>query len=168
MSAHVCSCCISAYVEEVRKCFKEAYAETRLQTNSEADWQKWYYDRVTSTVQLRPGDIVLIKLDTFHDKKKVKDWWSKAEYVVVCQVADDVPAYNVQDDGGNAKVIHCNQHFLVATPRGDAMLLGASKVASEDGTTQSALAELTPLERDEALTRWLTSYVLLGWMMRCH
>ena len=40
MSAHVHSHCIPAYVEEVRKCFKGAYAEVHLQTNSEADRQK--------------------------------------------------------------------------------------------------------------------------------
>ena len=56
--------------------------------------QKWYYDRATSTLQLMPGDIILMKLDTFQGKRKVKDQWSEAEYMVVCQVADDVPTYN--------------------------------------------------------------------------
>ena len=58
MGAHVHSHRIPAYVE-VRKCFKEGYAEVHLQANSEVDRQKWYYDRATSTVQLVPGDIVL-------------------------------------------------------------------------------------------------------------
>ena len=62
---HVCCCHVPAYVEEVRKHFKEAYAEAHPQTNSEADRQKWYCDRVTSTVQLMLGDIVLMKLDAF-------------------------------------------------------------------------------------------------------
>ena len=93
-----------------------------------------------------PGDIVLMKLDTFQGKRKVKDWWSKAEYVVVCQVADDVPMYKVQDDGRNVKVIHRNWLFLVASPRGDATTLGGSESASEEGTTWSALVELTLLE----------------------
>ena len=100
MSTHVCSHCVPTYSEEVRKHFKEAYAEAHLQTNSEADWQKLYYDRATSTMQLMPGDIVLIKLDTFQGKRKVKSWWHKAEYVVVHQVADDIPMYEVQDIGG--------------------------------------------------------------------
>ena len=39
MSAHMCSCHIPIYVEEVRKCFKEAYAKVHLQTNSEGDRQ---------------------------------------------------------------------------------------------------------------------------------
>ena len=74
---------------------------------------------------------------------------------------------------GNVKVIHCNQLFLVATSRGDAMPLGGSKSASEEGATRSALVELTSLEResevlegvvDEALTQCLTSHVPLGWV----
>ena len=111
------------YVEEVRKHFKEVYAEVHLQTNSEADQQKWYYDGATSAMQLMPGDIVLMKLDAFKDKRKVKDQWSEAEYVVH-QVAVDIPVYKVRDDGGNVKVIHHNRLFLVATLRGDAMPWG--------------------------------------------
>ena len=173
MSTHVCSRRIPAYIEEVRKCFKEAYAEAHLQTNSETDQQKWYYDRATSTVQLMPGDIVLMKLDAFQGKRKVKDWWSEAEYVVVREVADDVPMYEVGDDGRNVKVIHCNWLYLAATPRGDATPLGGSLSASEEGITQSALAELTHLELesetpenevDEALTQCLACHVLLGWV----
>ena len=165
--------CIPAYVKEVRKHFKMAYAEVHLQTNSEADCQKWYYDRVTSIVQLMPGDIVLMELDMFQGKRKVKDCWSKAEYVVVHQVADDIPAYEVQDDNGNVKVIHRNQLFLVAIPRGDATPLGGSKSTSEEDAAQSALVELTPLEWeseapesevDETFNQCLTSCVLLGWV----
>ena len=93
--AHVHSHHVPAYIEEVRRCFKEAYAEAHLQTNGKADRQKQYYDRMTSTVQLMPGDVVLMKLDEFQCKRKVKDRWSKAEYVVMHQVADDMPTYEV-------------------------------------------------------------------------
>ena len=48
--AHVHSCCVPVYVEEVRKRYKEAYTEAHLQTNSEVEWKKWYYDKATSTV----------------------------------------------------------------------------------------------------------------------
>ena len=33
VSAYECSCCMPAYVTEVRRCFKEAYTEAHLQTN---------------------------------------------------------------------------------------------------------------------------------------
>ena len=76
MGTHMHSCQVPTYVEEVRKHFKEAYAEAHLQSNSEADWQKLYYDRATSTMQLMPGDVVLMKADMFQGKRKVKDQWS--------------------------------------------------------------------------------------------
>ena len=66
-----------AYVMEVRRCFKEAYAETHLQTNCEAEKQKRYYNRTTSTAQLVPGAVVLMKNDMYQGKRKVKDWWSE-------------------------------------------------------------------------------------------
>ena len=91
MNTHVCSCHVPAYVGEVRQHFKEVYAEVHLQTNSKADWQKQHSVQATSTVQLMPGDIVLMKLDMFQGKRKVKDHWREAEYVVVHQVTDDVP-----------------------------------------------------------------------------
>ena len=93
---------------EVRRCFKEAYAEAHLQTNCEAKKQKQYYDRTMSTMQLVLGDVVLMKNDAYQGKQKVKDWWSETEYVVVCQVADGVTAYEVKDEAGNVKTIHCN------------------------------------------------------------
>ena len=93
---------------EVRRCFKEAYAEVHLQMNCEAEKQKQYYDRTMSTTQLVPGDVVLMKNDVYQGKCKVKDQWSETEYVVVCQVADGIPTYEVKDEAGNVKTIHCN------------------------------------------------------------
>ena len=44
VSAYKHSCRVPAYVTEVRRRFKEAYAEAHLQTNCEAEKQKHYYD----------------------------------------------------------------------------------------------------------------------------
>ena len=95
-------------MSEFRRCFKEAYTEAHLQTNCKAEKQKHYYDRATSTAQLVPGNIVLMKNNVYQGKWKVKDWWSKTEYVVVCQVTDGVPAYEVKDEAGNVKTVHHN------------------------------------------------------------
>ena len=95
MGTHVCTRCVPTSVVEVREHFKEAYMEAHSRTNNETEWQKQYYDRATSTVQLILGDIVLMKLDAFQGKCKVKDRWTETEYVVVCQVTEDVPMYKV-------------------------------------------------------------------------
>ena len=121
-----------AYVTEVRRRFKEAYAEAHLQTNCEAKKQKCYYDRATSAAQLVPGNVVLMKNDAYQGKWKVKDWWSETEYVVVHQVADGIPAYEVKDEVGNVKTVHNNWLFLVAAPIEAISPLGAGASISEE------------------------------------
>ena len=46
---------------------------------------------------------MLVRNDAFQGKRKVKDRWGEAEYVMVCQVADGVPAYEIRDEVGNVK-----------------------------------------------------------------
>ena len=81
--------------------------------------------------QLVLGNMVLMKNDACQGKQKVKDQWSETEYVVVCQVADGVPAYEVKDETGNIKTVHCND-FLVAAPVGAVTPLGAGTPLSEE------------------------------------
>ena len=83
-------------------------------------------------MQLVLGDVVLMKNDAYQGKQKVKDQWSETEYVVVHQVTDVVPAYEVKDEAGNMKTVHCNQLFQVATPVGVVMPLGAGTLFSEE------------------------------------
>ena len=146
VSAYKHSHHMPAYVTEVQRHFKEAYTEAHLQTNCEAEKQKCYYDQAMSTAQLVPGDVVLMKNDMYQGKWKVKDRWSETEYVVVCQVTDGVPAYEVKDEAGNIKTVHCNWLFLVATPREAITLLGAGASISEENIVQSTRAEHTLLE----------------------
>ena len=68
VSAFKHSHCVPAYVMEVRRCFKDSYAEAHLQTNCKAKKQKWYYDRTMSTMQLVPGDMVLMKNNVYQGK----------------------------------------------------------------------------------------------------
>ena len=134
---------VPAYVMEVRRHFKEAYAEAHLQMNCEAKKQKRYYDRAMSTAQLVLGDVVLMKNDTYQGKWKVRDQWSETEYVVVRQVADGIPAYEVKNEAGNIKTIHRKWLFLVATPMEAVMPLGAGTSISEENVAQSTLAKHT-------------------------
>ena len=168
-----CSCHVPAYVTEVRRRFKEAYAEAHLQTNCEAEKQKRYYDRAMSTAQLVPGDVVLMKNNAYQGKWKVKDQWSETEYVVVHQVADGVPAYEVKDEAGNVKTVHRNWLFLVATPIEAVIPLGASTSISEENVAHYTLAKHTPFgeegdlpegSMDGADTLSPTRRVPLGWV----
>ena len=88
-------------------------------------------------------DVILMKLDV---KLKAKDRWSEVEYVVTHQVTNDVPLYEVRDDGRNVQVTHHNRLFLVAPTRDVTMPLGRSEPITYVGAAQSVLVELTPLE----------------------
>ena len=124
-------------------------------------------------MQLVPGNVVLMKNDAFQGKRKVKDQWSETEYVVVCQVADGIPAYEVKDEVGSIKTVHCNRLFLVATPKEAVMPLGAGASISEEDVVQSTWVEHTFLEvesnspegsMDGADTLSPASRVPLGWV----
>ena len=39
---------------------------------AEACRQKWYYDRKIGRVNLKPGDMVLVKADTFNGRRKIR------------------------------------------------------------------------------------------------
>ena len=172
VSAYECSHHVPAYVTEVQRSFKEAYAEAHLQTNCEAEKQKCYYDRATSTAQLVPGDVVLMKNNAYQGKWKVKDRWSETEYVVVHQVADGIPAYEVKDEAGSVKTVHHNRLFLVAAPKEAITPLGVGASILEENV-RSTWAEHTSLgvesdspegSMDGADTLSPTSRVPLRWV----
>ena len=124
-------------------------------------------------MQLVPGDVVLMKNDTFQGKRKVKDWWSKTEYVVVRQVTDGMTAYEVKDEVGSVKTIHRNRLFLVAAPKEAIMPLGEGASISKEDVVRSTQMECTFLavesdspegSVDGADTLSYTSRVPLGWV----
>ena len=114
-----------------------------------------------------------MKNDTYQGKWKVKDWWGETEYVVVRQVTDGIPAYEVKDEAGNDKTVHHNGLFLVAIPIEAVMPLGAGASISEEYIARSTLAEHTSFgvesdspegSMDGADSLSPTSRVLLGWI----
>ena len=114
-----------------------------------------------------------MKNGAYQGKRKVKDWWSEAEYVVVHQVTDGIPTYEVKDEVGNIKTIHHNWLFLVATLKEAITPLGAGMSISEENIVRSTHAEHTSLEVendspegsvDGADTLSPTSRVPLGWV----
>ena len=70
---------------------------------AEACQQKWYYDRKIGTVNLKPGDLVLVKTDAFKGKRKIKDRWEEDTWEVVHQIMTDIPSYKGMNQ---LKVMH--------------------------------------------------------------
>ena len=64
-----------------------------MQSTSEAERQRWYYDRKANVISLEPGDLVLAEADVYKGKKKVKDQWDEEPYEIECQVVEGIPSY---------------------------------------------------------------------------
>ena len=57
-------------------------------------------------MDLRPGDLVLVKADAFKGKRKIKDRWEDEAYEVVHQIMTDVPSYEVTDQCRQSCILH--------------------------------------------------------------
>ena len=64
-SGYLCSICEN----RLRSTLREAQA----QSTTEAHQQKWYYDRKIGAVNLKPGNLVLVKADAWKGKRKIKN-----------------------------------------------------------------------------------------------
>ena len=63
---------------------------------------KQYYDRKIGTVNLKPGNLVLVKVDAWKGKRKIKDRWEEETNEVVCQIVADIPSYEVMNQHGRS------------------------------------------------------------------
>ena len=52
---------VDMYVASIRDRLRTALREAQAQSTAEACQQKWYYDRKIGAVNLKPGDLVLVK-----------------------------------------------------------------------------------------------------------
>ena len=68
---------VDVYVASVRDWLRSALWEAQAQSTVETYWQKWYYDRKIGAINLRPGNLVLVKTDAWKGKRKIKDRWDE-------------------------------------------------------------------------------------------
>ena len=95
---------MDVYVASVWERLRTALWEVQAQLKAEACQQKWYYDRKIGAVNLKPGDLVLVKADAFNGKRKIKNRRDKDTWEVVHQIATVVPSYKVTKPA--RKVMH--------------------------------------------------------------
>ena len=90
---------VDVYVASIQDRLRAALWKVQAQSMAEACQQKQYYDRKIGTVNLKPGDLVLVKADAFKGKRKIKDRWEEKTWEVVCQIMTDVPSYKEEEVG---------------------------------------------------------------------
>ena len=99
---------IDEYIASLYNCLLESLVIAQDCAVKEAQRQKRLYDRKVGAIELRPGDHVLVRLDTFRgQRRKLKNRWGDDLHMVVTHVADGIPAYIVKNNHtGKKKVVH--------------------------------------------------------------
>ena len=92
--------------------------------NGRSTSTKWYYDRKIGAVNLKPGNLVLVKADAFKGKRKIKDGWEEETCEVVHQIMRDIPSYEVTNQHGRSHILHQNQLLLIASEVGIPLCMG--------------------------------------------
>ena len=109
----------------------------------EAQWQKWYYNQKIGAMDLKPGDLVLVKAGTFKGKRKIKDRWEHEACEVVHQIMTDVPPTkwqtNVDSHASSTKTDFFSLHQRLAFPH--------VWVSTKHGTDVPAQPQLSQLPR---------------------
>ena len=93
---------MDSYVASVRDRLRSALREAQAQLTAEACQQKQYYNRKIGAVNLKPGDLVLVKADAWKGKRKIKDRWDEETWEVSQQIAADMPSYKVTNQRGRS------------------------------------------------------------------
>ena len=62
---------------------------------------------------LKPGDVVLLKMDSYTGRRKTKNKWSYENCTVLHKLGLDILTYEIQAEGGSTRIVHQNQLFLL-------------------------------------------------------
>ena len=74
---------VDVYIASVRDQLRSALWEAQAKSTAEAHQQKQYYDRKIGAMNLKPGDLVLVKADAWKGKRKIKDRWDEETWEVL-------------------------------------------------------------------------------------
>ena len=61
--------CVNHYIAELHERLQEAFKGSRMQSTSEAERQKWHYNRKANAILLEPGDLVLVKANAYRGEE---------------------------------------------------------------------------------------------------
>ena len=115
---------VDVYIASVRDRLRSTLWEVQAQLTAEACQQKQYYDRKIGTMNLKPGNLVLVKVDAWKGKRKIKDRWDEETWEGSQQITADVPSYEVRNQHGRSQVLHRNWLLLVMSEIGVPLCMG--------------------------------------------
>ena len=116
---------VNHYVDDLHGQLCKAFKEVQVQSTSEAERQRWYYDCKANAISLQPGDQVLAKADAYKGRRKVKECWGEELYEVECRIAEGVPPYLMKNQlTGCSQALHWNWLFLITPIMGAPLYSG--------------------------------------------
>ena len=165
---------VDKYVASVQERLRTTLLEAQAQSTIEACQQKQYYDRKIGTVNLKPGNLVLVKANAFKEKRKIKYRWEEETWEVVHQIATDVSSYEVTNQHGKSCILHQNQLLLIASEVGIPLCIGIHHAWDRctsptpcKHTSTGGEMKMTPQENNgRVVTQCPTSKTSLGWIKR--
>ena len=101
-------------------------------------------------MNLKPGDLVLVKADAWKGKRKIKDRGDKETWEVSQQIATDVPSYKVTNQHRQSQVLHQNWLLLIASEVGVPLCM--DNCHTWDRCTSPTPCKTTSLGGDEEMT----------------
>ena len=165
---------VDEYIASVWKRLRTTLWKAQAQSMAETCWQKLYYVRKIGAVNLKLGDLVLVKADAFKEKRKIKDRWEEETWEVVHQITIDIPSYKVTNQQGRSCVLHQNQVLLIASEVGIPLCVGIHRAWDRctsptpcKPTSMGGETKMMPPENNgSVVTQWPTSETSLGWIKR--
>ena len=100
--------CVATVCDQLRTTLQEAQAQLTAETQQ----QKQYYDQRIGAMDLKPGNLVLVKADAFNGKRKITYRWEDEACEVVHQIATDAPSCKVMDQCRQSFILHQNWLLL--------------------------------------------------------
>ena len=138
---------VDMYVASVRDRLRSTLLQVQAQSTTEACQQKQYYNRKIGAVNLKPGDLVLVKADAWKRKRKIKDRWKEDTWEVVCQIMADIPSYKVTNQHRWSQVLHQNWLLLIMSEVGIPLCMGNHH--TQDRCTSPTPCKTTSIGGDE-------------------
>ena len=150
---------VDEYMATVHDQLMATLWEDQAQSMAETQQQKQYYDWKTGAMELKPGDLVLVKADAFKGKRKIKGRWEDEACEVVCQITTNVPTYEVMDQCRWSCILHWSWLFLITSETGIPLCVGVHQ--AWDWCTSPTPVKPTPKGNESENTQQVDSDMVM-------
>ena len=82
---------VNHYIADLCEQLCKTFKEVQVQSISEAERQRQYYDHKDNAISLEPDGLVLAKANAYKWRRKVKDQWEEEPYEVDAELLKVFP-----------------------------------------------------------------------------